>query len=151
MFSQKVSDILVAPLILILFYTAAMKFIDHGSFESNLHQSPWTLIANNRFWFSWALPIVEIITTFCLIISRYRLIGFVLSTLLFAAFTSYLSYFILQKIHLPCSCGGIIAYLNWRQHVLLNSILLIISIWGILVEKKIRKNYTPENNLNYTT
>lgn len=148
MFSRKVSDALVAPLILILFYTALMKLIDHGAFASNLADSPWRLIAVSRLWFSWALPITELITTAALVIPKLRLWGFSLSAVLFTAFTSYLSYFLIAKSHLPCSCGGIIGYLNWHQHLFLNSIFLLISIWGITSEIKLHRKYISKTNLS---
>nr|WP_133177613.1 MauE/DoxX family redox-associated membrane protein [Chitinophaga parva] len=128
-----------------------MKIIDHAAFVSNLADSPWHLIAGERIWFSWALPIGELITTIALIIPKFRLIGFSISTLLFASFTTYLSYFILSKIHLPCSCGGIIGYLNWHQHLLLNIVLLLVSVWGTLVEIKLHRQYESGDNLTYTT
>lgn len=151
MLSRKVSDILVAPLILILFYTALMKIIDHDAFVSNLADSPWRLIATNRLWFSWVLPVFELVTTISLILPRLRLIGFGLSTLLFICFIAYLSYFIFSKSHLPCSCGGIIGYLNWPQHLMLNVIFLLISLWGIINERKLSHSNDGSNaKLNYT-
>jgi hypothetical protein len=55
----------------------------------------------------------------------------------FTFFTFYISY--VSSEQMPCACGGIMKLLSWRQHVTVNSIFTILSILGIFLETKSKK------------
>jgi hypothetical protein len=40
--------------------------------------------------------------------------------------------------HPPCSCGGVLVRLSWRQHVLFNMFFLLVCGSGIVLERKHR-------------
>ncbi|PUZ24597.1 Methylamine utilisation protein MauE [Chitinophaga costaii] len=148
MFTQKVSDILSALLIFLFLYTGLSKLVEHARFISQLRESPWKLLADNSSWFTWALPIGEVLICILLIIPKYRKLGFWFSGLLLVAFEIYLTALVTSGKHLPCSCGGIIKYLTWTQHIFFNMAFLIISIWGIYTEKRLNKKDIPLNDFN---
>ncbi|MGN6801262.1 MAG: MauE/DoxX family redox-associated membrane protein [Ginsengibacter sp.] len=54
-------------------------------------------------------------------------------------FTTYLLYMILTKSTLPCSCGGAIQKLSWRQHIFFNTFFILISIVAIYILNYLHK------------
>jgi hypothetical protein len=40
---------------------------------------------------------------------------------------------------LPCSCGGIIAKLSWKEHVVFNLFFIANSVAGIKLQRKINR------------
>ena len=142
-------DIVSALLILLFLYTGLSKLLHSLTFLGQLKQSPWPLISNNAEFISWSLPWLEIVTVALLVIpfKGIRTAGFYLSAILMIAFTTYVFVLLVSGRHLPCSCGGVIAYLSWKQHLLFNLVFLILSIWAII---KIRKEKVVEDRVDKT-
>jgi hypothetical protein len=54
-------------------------------------------------------------------------------------FTAYIiGLFSIDK-ELPCSCGGIIALLSWKQHLVFNSVFILLNALAIRLQKKEKK------------
>lgn len=117
-------------LIFLFTYTGVSKLIDHATFEVTLLQSPLT--KDYRTIISWVVPAFELIIVGLLLIEKSRWIGLWLSLLLMLIFTCYISYMILFIPNLPCSCGGILKELSWRNHLLLNSLIIISIIISLI-------------------
>lgn len=133
-----VSEIISALLILLFTYTGVSKIIDHNNFQGVLAQSP--LIGWSAQILSWVIPVIELITAVLLLIPNKKCQGFLLATILMCLFTCYLLYMIVFESHLPCSCGGVIKQMSWRQHLLFNVFFTTIAIIGyrITLAKQIR-------------
>jgi hypothetical protein len=43
---------------------------------------------------------------------------------------------LLSEKDLPCSCGGIISSLSWRQHIIFNGVFILLAITGIIFSKQ---------------
>ncbi len=80
---------------------------------------------------SWAIPVVEIITSALLFIPATRKRGLQLSFTLMLFFTTYIAYMILFASNLPCSCGGVLQELSWTQHLVFNIIFLLLNIFAL--------------------
>ncbi len=65
-----------------------------------------------------------------------RKYGLWASFILLMIFTFYISGMLLSGEHLPCSCGGIIRELSWRQHLIFNLFFITLSLTGIVLERK---------------
>src|SRR5690606_22991338 len=77
------------------------------------------------------LPILEIAVVIMLIRPKWRPGGFRLSSLLMAAFTSYIAAALLGAWEkLPCGCGSVISGMSWQQHFWFNLFFLSISLMG---------------------
>jgi hypothetical protein len=48
--------------------------------------------------------------------------------------------------NLPCSCGGIISKLSWKQHILFNLFFIMLSITGIKVQRKMNQQQIMDLN-----
>lgn len=127
-------EIIAALLILLFTYTALSKFLEFDSFKSVLKRSP--LIGDKAGPVALGLPVIELLVSVLLLIPRVRLSGFFASAILMTVFTLYLSYMIIFRSDLPCSCGGVLKQLNWNQHLLLNVFFMLISLVGIWLSRK---------------
>lgn len=133
-FSNTVSEILSALLILIWVYAAISKLSAFEKFTLVLKSSP--LISSHAHFFAISLPAIELLTALLLFIPKYRLWGFAASLILMLLLTGYLGYMLLFVPHLPCSCGGILENMSWTQHLFFNITLTIIAAAGLLVHQR---------------
>lgn len=126
---------LIASLFILLFlYTGLSKLREHAEFQVVLSTSP--LLATSSLVLSWMLPILEIVISILLFFQATRKYGLVISMMVMAIFTIYISYMLLFTPNLPCSCGGVLKQLNWSQHLLFNLFFLSLSILAIWLSKK---------------
>jgi hypothetical protein len=131
---NKFIEIIGAIFILLFTYTAVSKLIEADTFYSTLKKSPF--IEDWAHFLYWLLPLIELITVVLLFIPPVRWAGLYLSLALMMMFTSYISFMLLSAYKLPCSCGGILKKLSWKDHLLLNIILTILAAVAIIFEIK---------------
>lgn len=133
---------IIAFLFVILFlYTGISKLMDYGIFREQLAESP--ILKPVAPVVAIGLPILEFVLAAMLIVPRWRLKGFYASTALMIAFTLYIIALMLWADHLPCSCGGVLAQLSWGEHIVFNSVYIVLGIVGIILERKIRRGHPP--------
>lgn len=127
---QPVSTTLIPSALILLFsYTAFSKIIGHDSFVGVLQQIP--VIAKGAGGLAWAIPLAELCCVLLLFFPATRIIGLISSFFLLTAFTLFLIHMVLFVPHLPCSCGGIISKLSWKQHIAFNSIFIGLTVYSI--------------------
>jgi putative oxidoreductase len=125
----------LAPLLLVLLfaYTGASKLLGHQKMLAQLEQSglpePLPQLA------SYAVPVVELVIALLLSFERSRLAGLWGACLAMLFFTGYVA-FILSGKNIPCSCGGVIAKMNWQQHLYFNIFFLLVSILSLYYHKR---------------
>ncbi len=140
---------LIAALLIFLFvYTGTNKLMDVESFHIAIAKSPLL----NRFsvLISWAIPLFEIGISALLFIPHFRRYGFLLSAVLLALFSLYITYMLIFIPHLPCSCGGIIQQMNWTQHLIFNLIFFSFSFCAWIITKRRYKNSIAIDRLSRT-
>jgi hypothetical protein len=131
------TDIITSLLIFLFSYTAIAKFIHHESFEAVLQNVP--LIAKGAGVLSLLVPPGELGIALLLIFSQTRRMGLYAALVLLSAFTIYLVHMVLFAVHLPCSCGGVIGKMSWRQHIVFNVAFIAATAWAI--RKSVVGNY----------
>jgi hypothetical protein len=135
---------LIAILFILLFaYTASDKLIHVHIFQDALKKSP--LIGKFATLVSYTIPVIEIAVIALLLF--YNRIGLYASLILISLFTLYLGYMIIFAPHLPCTCGGIISKLTWKQHLVLNSFFILLALTGIYLQRKKPKNNSVAYNV----
>jgi uncharacterized membrane-anchored protein YitT (DUF2179 family) len=68
---------------------------------------------------------------------RARLIGFYAAFILMILFTLYTIFILFHFFsYVPCSCGGVIRNLTWGQHLVFNSCFVILSVFGITLQRR---------------
>ncbi len=101
-----------------------------------MRNQPFSRTVNN--FLAHALPLAEIIAVILLVINTTRLLGLYLSLLLMTLFTGYVLVVLLDLFgRIPCSCGGVIELLGWKEHLVFNVFFLLISIAAIRLHKHI--------------
>ena len=135
-FFSIISDIISASLIFLFVYVAISKIIEHDLFVHALGTSP--LLKKISTEISWLIPLVEILISIFLLIPRWSKTGLLFSTLIMGLFTLYIGYMIVFIPQLPCSCGGILKELTWKQHLLFDIFLTLIAFIGFLLKKEIK-------------
>lgn len=136
-------NISVAYLIILLFgYTAFSKldffsegkFIDVSRFEGAMFKSP--ILRPYVYELGYIIPFAELAICFLLAFRKTKLIGYYSSLVLLLAFTSYISYSMIVLPFLPCTCGGVISSLSWKNHLVLNFGFLILTTRAIYLMHK---------------
>lgn len=127
-------EIICCLLIFLFIYAALSKGIHHRQFTTQLLTHPY--LKSMARLLAWTVPGAELVTAVLLVLPRYRIAGLILSASMLAAFTAYLGFMLLSGDVLPCSCGGIIARLSWRQHLIFNLVFLFLSLAGIYVASR---------------
>lgn len=130
-------DLISALFILLFMYTASSKLLDFSAFEATLAASP--LIGKSLAPIvAWGLPITEIIISLLLFFPRTRHRGMWASLFLMIAFTGYIGYLAYFAPHKPCSCGGVLKDLSWKEHFIFNIFFTLLAALGLWLYRKQR-------------
>jgi putative oxidoreductase len=118
---------------MLFLYASVSKFLDFHRFVMEMNNQPFP----NSFtpFLVWAVPCLEIAIAVALIFERTRLAGLYGSLVLMTLFTIYTGSVLLHFFHyVPCSCGGVIRKLTWKQHLFFNLFFVTISVIGIFIQ-----------------
>jgi serine/threonine protein kinase len=118
--------------------TGFSKLVNHSNFELTLSKSPF--IFSYAHILSYAVPIGEIIFSVCLAVKMLKTFGLYAGFFTMCAFSWYVYFMLSYSYSLPCSCGGIVQLLDWRQHLALNIGLSFSAAVAVLVHVKILKD-----------
>jgi hypothetical protein len=132
---KKFTEAASSLLILLFVYTAVSKLIDFRNFQVVLSRS--SLIGKSASLIAWLLPFVELAAAALLFLPATRLRGLFSSFILMLVFTVYIALMLLNSEKLPCSCGGVLGSLSWKEHLLFNIFFTLIALTGWLLERKI--------------
>ena len=140
-------EIIIFLLILLFLYASLSKVVDYHRFEGQMANQPfphWLA----RF-FTWTVPPIELIIVAMFAIGglfskeRIRTWALYASLVLMSLFTIYTAAILLHFFpRVPCSCGGVISKLTWKQHMYFNAFFVVISIMAI---RLIQSTHQPEN------
>lgn len=137
---RKITIEIISFLLVLLFvYAACSKLLQYNSFKSQLVNSPFLKPFSATI--VWFIPTVELIIALMLTVRHTRKAGLYSSLILLLVFSLYIAGMLASGIHLPCSCGGIIQQLSWKQHLLLNLFFIVIAFTGIVLERKQKLKY----------
>lgn len=126
--------------VLLFVYAAASKILDFVNFRVQLGQSP--LLSAFAGFVAWSVPVVELVIVIMLLVPRFRLTALFASFSLMVMFTAYIFIILNYSSFIPCSCGGILEELGWKEHLVFNIGFIILAIIGILI----LRNATPREN-----
>jgi len=123
--------LICAALIIVLFmYTATNKLISPKFFSHAMRSQPFNRGVQN--FLIHFLPGIEIGTALLIVANKTRFIGLSLSLLLLLVFTGYI---ILIKSNfygkIPCTCGGVIEYMSWTEHLWFNLFFIVINLIAV--------------------
>jgi uncharacterized membrane protein YphA (DoxX/SURF4 family) len=140
-----VIEIICLLYVLLFVYAATSKLLDFEHFRIELGQSP--LLSAFADWISVLVPVAEYLTCLLIIITRLRVAGLFFAYGLMVMFTAYIFIILNYTSFVPCSCGGVLEKLDWKSHMIFNSLFVCLAITGILLYNKNKKN-TSQYMLN---
>lgn len=133
-------------LLTILFvYTAVSKLNHLDLFQWRLERMPY--ISSYASLISWGVPFLELVIAGLFWFPKYRTVAFFSGFILLGLFTTYIIIVLTYSNSIPCSCGGVISALGWKEHILLNITFMVLALSGILWSKK---QYNMQSHQNTT-
>lgn len=132
--AARLTEVAVSLLVLLFGYTAISKIFSAAAFSAVLQQvmpKPGAAVA------VFLIPTLEAVVVLLLLFPQTRMAGLRASAALLGVFTLYLLYMLLFLPRLPCSCGGVVGALSWKQHVLFNLAFLGLSLFAMRREERL--------------
>ncbi|GEP49842.1 hypothetical protein FNO01nite_05140 [Flavobacterium noncentrifugens] len=117
--------------ILLFIYAATAKLLDLENFTVQLGQSP--LLSAFASWVGYAVIAAEFLIAALLIFPKTRLAGLFAAFGLMVMFTAYIYIILNYSEFVPCSCGGILEKLGWKEHLVFNIIFVILAASAVLL------------------
>jgi len=140
---QVILEITGGLIILLFAYASLSKILNFTHFINEINNQPlpneWTP------WLAYIILTIEIVIVVMLVVPSLRIGGFILSALLMSVFTVYTSIILLHGFsYVPCSCGGVIDFLSWKQHLIFNIFFVLLSLLGswLSIQERRRKKHT---------
>jgi hypothetical protein len=128
-----------ALIILLFVYAALNKLLDFENFKNQLSKSPvlkpFVLIT------AYSVPAAELVLALMLCFKKYEYFGLYFSFFIMSLFTSYIYVILKVSKYIPCSCGGILETLTWKQHLFFNIGFVILIATAILIYPRNSKNF----------
>jgi len=124
-------DIINGLFILLFIYAASSKLLDYQKFTIELGKSP--LLSAFSHWLAWLVPAIEIGIGILLLFKRFQLTALFASFSLMVIFSAYIIAILNFSEYIPCSCGGILENMNWKQHFWFNMMFVVLGVLAILL------------------
>ena len=144
---KKIAGLVASALLIFLFvYAAISKLIEFPIYYGEINSQP---LPDWRTPFLAAgIPSVELVIAMGLISGKYRFASLWAAFILMSAFTVYIALILFNVFdRTPCSCGGVLHWLNWKEHFFLNLFFIAVSLAGII---SCKTNSKPVNrSLNF--
>ncbi|WP_432222954.1 MauE/DoxX family redox-associated membrane protein [Flavobacterium sp. TMP13] len=124
--------------VLLFVYAAVSKLLDFENFKVQLGQSP--LLSSFAEYVSWGVPVLELSIVVLLIVPKFRFAGLFAAFSLMVMFTTYIIIILNYSSFVPCSCGGILEKMSWKEHLIFNFCFLLLAVVGMLLFKWNQQN-----------
>ncbi|MDT3402303.1 MauE/DoxX family redox-associated membrane protein [Mucilaginibacter terrae] len=135
---NQTTGIIAALLILLFVYTAVSKWIDFQTFVIQMRMQSLPPVMQQILIYT--LPATELVTAALLVFTGTKRYGLYLSALLMFLFTAYVAMVMLHAFErVPCSCGGVLKWMTWEQHLYFNIFFLLLSLSGIYLSNRERR------------
>ena len=112
-------------IVLLFVYTGSSKLLGYEVFVNQLSQVAF--LKGYAGFIAVSLPLLEIAVGLLIAINPTRTYGWWLSSVLMTSFTIYVLIMLLSGNHLPCTCGGVISSMTWKQHLIFNIFFMCLS------------------------
>lgn len=124
-------EVISFSFIILFVYAAVTKLLDYEKFTVQIGQSP--LLTDIAGFVGWFIPSIEIVIAVMLGFIRTRLMGLYGAFAMMVMFTGYIIAILGFSEDIPCSCGGVLEKLGWKEHLVFNIAFVVIALAGILL------------------
>ncbi|MES2060462.1 MAG: MauE/DoxX family redox-associated membrane protein [Bacteroidota bacterium] len=143
------TQICLLLLCLLFVYTSASKFLDNDKFVFQMRLAPVPLMKIAAPVLGWLVPAVEFTLSIVLAVGMFvpsiKIKALKASAFLLVAFEIYIIIMLLSGSHLPCTCGGIISTMGWKQHLFFNAFFILAAYFSIKYLKKHKTSPATEH------
>lgn len=139
-FTQKYLKFVSFLYIILFVYTATSKLIHIEQFHVRVAKMPF--ISEYSSLIAWSVPAIEILIAGLFLFPKYILSALYSSFSLMSIFTVYIIIVLRYSDSIPCSCGGVISTMSWKEHISFNCGFIALSLIGILLIQKNKKYVT---------
>ncbi|WP_425568840.1 MauE/DoxX family redox-associated membrane protein [Pedobacter jeongneungensis] len=117
----------VLLLIVLWSYAVFAKLADLELYKRQMVEQPFS--PNIILVLTYLVPSLELLSATLLILNKHKL-GLWISLVLLIGFTIYIT-LILSHVFpkVPCSCGGFISKMSWKNHLYFNMLLICFNIF----------------------
>jgi len=117
-------------LILLFVYTGTSKLLGNQQFREQLSQVSYLKTMAEPL--SICLPVLELITGLAIAYKPTQSYGLYAAAILMTLFAGYVALMLLSdRTKLPCSCGGVIKAMSWKQHLYFNIFFMLLAWFTI--------------------
>lgn len=127
-------EALCLAFMLLFVYAGASKLMNNSLFIVQISQNHY--LKPFAGFLSIFLPMIELVIAVMLAILRWRKIALYAFTSLMIIFTIYIILILSFSAHLPCSCGGILSSLGWKEHLVFNIGVVLLGVVAIWLYRK---------------
>lgn len=124
-------ELICAAFILLFIYAAVNKMVDFEKFSVELAKSP--ILNPIASWVVVAVPSIEIVLSIFLIIKPLRLLALYGAFSLMVMFSAYIVAILKFSSYIPCTCGGVLQNMGWREHLIFNIGFVTLGAIGVLM------------------
>ncbi len=126
--------------IILWVYAATSKLLIYEEFHTQLSKSPF--LSSYSEVLVWAIPLSEYVLAGLLLFSKNLLAALYSSFSFMVLFTLYIVAILNFSNSIPCSCGGIIAQLSWKEHLFFNIVFIFLAFAGLVLLERQKNNKT---------
>lgn len=116
---------------LLLVYAASSKLMGYTDFKIELGKSP--ILGLYAGYIAWLIPVLEIGIALLLSFEKLRMPGLLLFVGIMAMFTAYIIMILNYSAYIPCTCGGILEKMTWKEHLIFNIAFVVIGVLMVLI------------------
>ncbi|MBJ7880975.1 MauE/DoxX family redox-associated membrane protein [Gelidibacter salicanalis] len=142
-FLKNIPPVVSLLFILLFVYAGMSKLLDFETFQAQLEQ--FLFFGGFVAWVSHGVILLELLIAGLLCFGKTRLLGFYLSFFLILLFTAYILTIINLAANVPCSCGGVLDALGWKEHLIFNVFFIGQDLIGILIERNRKHDFNYKN------
>lgn len=136
-FGNHLKLILTSYFLFLLFFYGITHFKNIDILQNTFGNVPLDLKPKNAKILSYIIPSVELCTACLLIFQRTYRTGVKAVFLILALFTLYISWILFIMPSPPCSCGGLMYFMNWEQQFVFN----LLSLFFVAALLQLSKKY----------
>lgn len=117
--------------VVLFVYAATNKLLDFENFQVQLGQSP--LLSSYAGIISYFIPFLEFLIVAMMCFSKTRYVALLSAFCLMVMFSAYIFIMLNFSPFVPCSCGGILEKLNWKEHLTFNLFFVLLAVIAIIL------------------
>lgn len=115
-------------------YAGVSKILEFDNFQAQLGQS--SILGAFTWIISYGIITTEIGVAILLVIPKIRFWALISAFFLMASFTVYIFIILNFTSSIPCSCGGILEKLGWKEHLVFNVFCTLLAAVALLLQQR---------------